>query len=498
MNNKKMDISSHGGTTMGTPHAFHSVPAPDTEHSWNACFIENNVPSSQHILPQVLSPGSGQASSFRTLSSVSSVSNAGIGHGHMYSSASSFCTSLHCSSSTGSQRQNQLSGLPFLPQPSKSFLPGSAVRSSQSGLSYSSEVRNLRCQDVGTDHTLQEFFNFPEELSEYSQRSHEKPANTPNVGQEQSKPSDWPAWTEHLVSDDLSDLLVGDPCLNTTYQTPKSSATESTSHQLQSHQQFLPSSGGIHLPANSPASGAGASNKPRLRWTPELHENFVEAINKLGGAERATPKGVLKLMNVEGLTIYHVKSHLQKYRIAKYISDYTDGNANRKSSVDDDISLDLKTGMQITEALRLQMEVQKQLHEQLETQRNLQLRIEEHGRYLQKMFEEQAKTGNLFKSHGPSAAGFSDPSPEETSSKLSKEESNAGHSEPNLDTSGKENCVSEKLPVSRTYTDGQQLARDHPEHSNKIHHESTPDLEFQPESPLSKRVRLDDDIQDID
>lgn len=498
MNNKKMDISPHGGTTMGTPHAFHSVPAPDTEHSWNACFIENNVPSSQHILPQVLSPGSGQASSFRTLSSVSSVSNAGIGHGHMYSSASSFCTSLHCSSSTGSQRQNQLSGLPFLPQPSKSFLPGSAVRSSQSGLSYSSEVRNLRCQDVGTDHTLQEFFNFPEELSEYSQRSHEKPANTPNVGQEQSKPSDWPAWTEHLVSDDLSDLLVGDPCLNTTYQTPKSSATESTSHQLQSHQQFLPSSGGIHLPANSPASGAGASNKPRLRWTPELHENFVEAINKLGGAERATPKGVLKLMNVEGLTIYHVKSHLQKYRIAKYISDYTDGNANRKSSVDDDISLDLKTGMQITEALRLQMEVQKQLHEQLETQRNLQLRIEEHGRYLQKMFEEQAKTGNLFKSHGPSAAGFSDPSPEETSSKLSKEESNAGHSEPNLDTSGKENCVSEKLPVSRTYTDGQQLARDHPEHSNKIHHESTPDLEFQPESPLSKRVRLDDDIQDID
>ncbi|KAF8402598.1 hypothetical protein HHK36_010686 [Tetracentron sinense] len=55
----------------------------------------------------------------------------------------------------------------------------------------------------------------------------------------------------------------------------------------------------------------------RLRWTPDLHLCFVQAIERLGGQDRATPKLVLQLMDIKGLSIAHVKSHLQMYRSKK-------------------------------------------------------------------------------------------------------------------------------------------------------------------------------------
>ncbi|XP_021296851.1 transcription factor HHO5-like [Herrania umbratica] len=49
----------------------------------------------------------------------------------------------------------------------------------------------------------------------------------------------------------------------------------------------------------------------RRCWSSELHARFVEALNLLGGIEVATPKQIRDLMQVEGLTIDQVKSHLQ-------------------------------------------------------------------------------------------------------------------------------------------------------------------------------------------
>ncbi|XP_019437782.1 PREDICTED: two-component response regulator ARR12-like isoform X1 [Lupinus angustifolius] len=71
-----------------------------------------------------------------------------------------------------------------------------------------------------------------------------------------------------------------------------------------------------------------AQKKPRVVWSVELHRKFVAAVNQLG-IEKAVPKKILDMMNVEKLTRENVASHLQKYRLyLKRISCVANQQAN--------------------------------------------------------------------------------------------------------------------------------------------------------------------------
>ncbi|URD79763.1 Myb-like DNA-binding domain [Musa troglodytarum] len=88
--------------------------------------------------------------------------------------------------------------------------------------------------------------------------------------------------------------------------------------------------------------------KPRLRWTPDLHDRFVDAVTKLGGADKATPKSVLSLMGMKGLTLYHLKSHLQKYRLGKQSRRETGQEAKKKGSNSSEINCSSTTSSDVS------------------------------------------------------------------------------------------------------------------------------------------------------
>ncbi|XP_030520647.1 protein PHR1-LIKE 1 [Rhodamnia argentea] len=299
-------------------------------------------------------------------------------------SSTSGCTSDVCFSSPRSDVQHERH-----PQYSPFISPTSTIRTSTLPVGLPrTEVQPTaltdipnKSKDVPWDpNQLQDFLIYSENVP--NQNCQVESSGVVMGCEDQSTRSDW-KWAEQLISvdeamdPDWSQILAD------------VDATDPSKLPPVVHSQSLPP--GESSAANQMSSAP--SSKSRMRWTPELHEAFVEAVNQLGGSERATPKGVLKLMNVEGLTIYHVKSHLQKYRTARYKPDSaeSEGSSEKLSTLEEMKSRDLKTSMNITETLRMQMEVQKQLHEQLEIQRKLQLRIEEQGRYLQMLFEKQRK-----------------------------------------------------------------------------------------------------------
>ncbi|XP_077230945.1 myb-related protein 2-like isoform X2 [Tasmannia lanceolata] len=152
--------------------------------------------------------------------------------------------------------------------------------------------------------------------------------------------------------------------------------------------------------------GLSTDAKPRLKWTAELHKRFIEAVHQHGGVDKATPKTVLRLMGIPGLTLYHLKSHLQKYRLSKNLHAQTKIGSNKNGCMSDADRMSAERGgiisntdhgsqtsnLQMSEALQMQIEVQRRIHEQLEVQRHLQLRIEAQGKYLQSVLEKAQET----------------------------------------------------------------------------------------------------------
>ncbi|KAM1461939.1 hypothetical protein ACFX1Q_046123 [Malus domestica] len=307
-----------------------------------------------------------------------------------FSRSSVFCTSLYQSSSSSSETSRQLGKFPFLPHPPTYGQSNSAV-DSKSPLLFSEDTSN-QYDDEQSEDLMKDFLNLHGDASHGS--FHDISCGTDAL-----------ALTEQLELQFLSDQLdiaITDngenPGLDEIYEIPQ--ASPNTAIGLTCSKGSCVTAPLVDALSSHPSPGPASAHRPRMRWTPELHERFIEAVNRLDGAEKATPKGVLKAMNVEGLTIYHVKSHLQKYRLARYMpekkEDKKASNSEEKKATSTINESDgrRKGSIPITEALRLQMEVQKQLHEQLEVQRALQLRIEDHAKYLQKILENQQKAGS--------------------------------------------------------------------------------------------------------
>ncbi|GFZ08634.1 myb-related protein 1 [Actinidia rufa] len=176
--------------------------------------------------------------------------------------------------------------------------------------------------------------------------------------------------------------------------------------------------------------------RPRLRWTADLHDRFVDAVTKLGGPDmQISIVRVLMSCHYQhfnncatmiDLLNWHLnycnQPHSAYRSIDEHRSDsqvgaetngfkgpdalplkepfaggsYTDYNAYSSGATTSSSGVNSEPGeMPIAEELRCQIEVQKRLQEQFEVQKKLQMRIEAQGKYLQAILEKAQKSLTL-------------------------------------------------------------------------------------------------------
>ncbi|KAB2632137.1 myb family transcription factor APL [Pyrus ussuriensis x Pyrus communis] len=114
-------------------------------------------------------------------------------------------------------------------------------------------------------------------------------------------------------------------------------------------------------------------------------------------------------MGLKGLTLYHLKSHLQKYRLGQHARKHNSvEEQSRENNGDSYVHFSnlhsTSSGINssgggkteqgtipLSEALKCQIEVQNRLQEQLVVQKKLQMRIEAQEKYLQAILEKAQK-----------------------------------------------------------------------------------------------------------
>ncbi|TKW05383.1 hypothetical protein SEVIR_7G171800v4 [Setaria viridis] len=210
---------------------------------------------------------------------------------------------------------------------------------------------------------------------------------------EPNESDDRDEWLRCLVTGGLDDIITADMTLNypqmaesapvSSYLNSETRQDEHIVHQLVS----VPTIPGQLYPTVSPPATINVHSplrtKVRRRWTTEMHDRFVDAVNQLGGCENAKPKAILDIMNVEGLTREQVKSHLQKYKLAqvRHRPSEVAGTSVDTATSNEGIPSDVQIRIQEF-ALQVQIEFQKKLHEMVErTRRDL---LEIHRSVLEK------------------------------------------------------------------------------------------------------------------